>query len=274
MLREVGIPLWEYAFCLYSAPREDRLVMVRNYGLFVCGLLVWFVSCLQIAHPQNSAEQALSRGVFVTPVPGLPFSAVVEQEMTQVLKDGTAFQRRTVAFIARDVQGRIHNESHEVLPSSSSRPPALLTIHIYDPYTRLNTFLDVRTHIARQSTLSNPPETVPPANWAQRESADNPTSPNAQFEDLGVNALEGIEVHGYRRTMTLSARASGTGQPVAIMDEYWYSEELRLNLLASHSDPRVGKLTITVRRLTRDEPSADLFEVPPGYKLVDMTPPQ
>jgi len=221
-----------------------------------------------------SAAPAFSGGVFITPVPGVPFSAMAEQEMTQVLKDGTSFRRKTAAFIARDFQGRIHNESHEVLPISATRQPTLLSIHIYDPNTRLNTFLDTRTHIARQATLPSPPPTAPPSDWAQRESGENSSSPNAQFVDLGINALDGIEVHGYRRTMTLSTKASGTDQSVVITDEYWYSEELHLNMLASHSDPRTGRLTVSVTHLNRNEPAADLFEVPSGYKLVDTTPPE
>jgi len=245
----------------------------------VCVVLVSSVLILRPAFSQDvamSTAPAFRGGVFVTPVPGVPFSAIVEQEMTQVLKDGTSFQRKTTAFIARDVQGRIHNESHEVLPISSSRQPALLGIHIYDPYTRLNTFLDVHTHIARQSTLPTPSAMMPPSDWAQREAGAGGTlaSPNVQFEDLGINTLDGIEVHGYRRMATLSTKASGTGQPVVVTDEYWYSEELRINLVEKHSDPRTGKLTITVTHLNRDEPSADWFQVPPGYKLVDVTPPE
>jgi hypothetical protein len=251
--------------------------MVRRGCLVVCGVLFSFVLSLRVAQPQDtamSAAPAFSGGVFITPVPGVPFSAIAEQEMTQVLKDGTSFQRKTAAFIARDFQGRIHNESHEVLPISSTRRPALLSIHIYDPNTRLNTFLNVRTHIARQATLPGPPVASPPSDWAQRESGENPSSPNAQFEDLGAKALYGIEVHGYRRTMTLSTKASGTDQPVVITDEYWYSEELHLNMLASHSDPRTGNLTVSVTQLNRNEPAADFFEVPSGYKLVDTTPPE
>ena len=220
------------------------------------------------------AAPALNGGIFVTPVPGVPFSGFAEQEMIQLLKDGTSFQRRTAAFIARDFQGRIHNESREVLPVSSTREPALLSIHIYDPNTHLNTYLNPSAHIARQSTLSSPPHTAPPSNWAQRESGENPSNTSAQFDDLGANTLDGFVVHGYHRTMTLSSKASGTGEPAAITDEYWYSEELHLNLLASHDDPRTGKLTVTVTHINRNEPSADLFQIPSGYKLVDMTPPE
>lgn len=251
--------------------------MIRNYGLVICGFLMSSILGLPSAHSQDPAmvaAPAFNGGVFVTPVPGVPFSGFAEQEMIQLLKDGTSFQRRTAAFIARDFQGRIHNESREVLPVSSTREPALLSIHIYDPNTHLNTYLNPSAHIARQGALSSPPHTAPPSNWAQRESRENPSNPNAQFDDLGTNTLDGIVVHGYRRTMTLSSKASGTGEPVAITDEYWYSGELHLNLLASHDDPRTGKLTVTVTHINRNEPSADLFQIPSGYKLVDMTPPE
>jgi len=216
---------------------------------------------------------AFSGGIFVTPIGGLSFSAVVEQRMTQTLKDGTTFQRRTTAFIARDFRGRIHNESREVLSITSNREPALLSIHIYDPDTRLNTFLDPRTHLARQSTLPNPPRTAPPLDWAQQESANDQAQPNVRLEDLGTNELDGVEAHGYRRAIKLNTKASGTDQPVVITDEYWYSDELHLNMLQKHTDPRTGELTVTVTQLNRNEPSADLFEVPANYKIVDMTPP-
>lgn len=249
--------------------------MVRNCCLAVCGVLVASVVGLHTAHSQDlamSAAPAFSGGVFVTPVPGVQFSALAEQEMTQELKGGDPFQRKTTALIARDFRGRIHNESHEALPISSTRQPELLSIHIYDPDTRVSILLNVHRHIARQSTLPTPPETAPPSDWAQQESGKNPA--NVQFEDLGTYTMEGIEVHGYRRTMTLNTKASGTGQPIGITDEYWYSEELHLNMLTSHSDPRTGRLTIRVSHLDRNEPSPDLFEVPSGYKLVDVTPPE
>jgi len=234
-------------------------------------------SGLPVAKAQDAAMSsppAFGGGVFVTPIPGAPFSAVAEQEMAQLLKDGTWFKRKTSALIARDSQGRIHNESHEVIPTSSAQDPVLFSTHIYDPNTRLNTFLNPHTHIARQRTLTHPPSTEPPSNWAQQESDTHPPNPNIREEDLGPGSLDGIDVHGYRRTITISEKASGTGRPVMVTDEYWYSEELRINILTKHNDPRTGELTVTVTRLNRDEPDAELFEIPSDYKLVDMTPPE
>ena len=124
--------------------------------------------------------------------------------------------------------------------------------------------------MARQQRLSLAPATVPPGNWAQQPKASSGN--NVRLEDLGASALDGIDVHGYRRTITLSTESTGTGKPVTVVDEYWYSEELRINLLSKHSDPRTGDITITVTHLNRAEPDADLFEIPQGYKVVDLTP--
>jgi len=220
-----------------------------------------------------SSAPALSGGVFVTPVGGLSFSAVVEQKMTQTLKDGTTFQRKTTAFIARDFRGRIHNESREILSITSHREPIVLSIHIYDPETRLNTFLNPRTHIARQSTLAGKPPTSPPRDWAQLGLGNDQAQQNVRYEDLGTSDLNGLEVHGYRRAVTLNTKTSGTDEPVVVTDEYWYSDELHINMLEKHSDPRTGDLSLTITQLYRNEPNADMFEVPADFKVVDMTPP-
>jgi hypothetical protein len=44
-------------------------------------------------------------------------------------------------------------------------------------------------------------------------------------EDLGTQTIEGVTVHGVRRILKVSASESGTGQPLEIFDEFWYSEE-------------------------------------------------
>jgi hypothetical protein len=221
-----------------------------------------------------SSAPAFSGGVFVTPVPGAPFSAEVEQDMAQVLKDGSVFHRKTAALIARDSQGRIRNESHEVLPASSTRKPTILSVHIYDPQTRLNTFLNPYTHIARQRVLPNPPSTEPPANGWVHVVSSLSSIPNLKVQDLGPSVIDGVDVHGFRRTMTIPAKASGTDLPVVVSDEIWYSEELRINLLTKQNDPRTGSLTMTVSQINFNEPDVDLFTIPPDYKLVDMTPPE
>ena len=250
--------------------------MIRTRILIVVAVLVSFFVPVHVSTAQNNAMSsapAFNGGVFVTPIPGAPFYAEAEQDMVQVLKDGSPFHRKTAALIARDSQGCIRNERHEVLPASATRKPVILSVHFYDPQTRLNTFLNPLTHIATQRILPNPPSTEPPANgWVHVVSALS-SIPNLKVEDLGASVIDGIDVHGYRRVLTIPAKASGTDLPVVVSDEIWYSEQLRINLLTKQNDPRTGQLTLTVTKINVNEPDPDLFAIPPEYKLVDMTPP-
>ena len=204
-----------------------------------------------------SSAPAFGGGVFVTPVPGAPF-AEVEQYMTQVVNDGSSFQRKTAALIARDSEGRIRNERHEVLPASSTRKPVIFSVHLYYPETRLNTYLNPSTHIATQRISPNSPPTDPPINtWLQQVAARS-SDPNLQVKDLGPSVMDGLEVHGFRSILTVPAKASGTGVPVVVTNEYWYSEELHINILTKQNDPRTGSLTLTVTQINPNEPDIDL----------------
>ena len=73
-------------------------------------------------------------------------------------------------------------------------------------------------------------------------------------------------MHGVRETQTMLAENGGTGTEIVITDEYWYSEDLRINLIIKHSDPRTGGVTMTVAQVIRTEPDSARFEIPDGYK--------
>jgi hypothetical protein len=75
--------------------------------------------------------------------------------------------------------------------------------------------------------------------------------------------MEGVSAHGIRQTQTV--RDENDGNEVVITDEYWYSEDLRINLMIKHSDPRRGITTLTVAQVTRTEPDPAFFDVPEGY---------
>lgn len=76
-----------------------------------------------------------------------------------------------------------------------------------------------------------------------------------------------MDVHGTRDTQTIPAEANG-GKEIAVVDEYWYSEDLRLNMLAIHKDPRTGEQTTIVTQVDRNEPDPAIFEIPSGYKII------
>ena len=98
------------------------------------------VICIAIALSPVAIAQ--TRGVFVTPIPNAPLLAVVNTQSSQILKDGTTLNQKTLSAIARDRQGRIFNERRQLIPASETATPPILSIHIYDPQTRANTFID------------------------------------------------------------------------------------------------------------------------------------
>jgi hypothetical protein len=208
-------------------------------------------------------------GIFVTPIPNAPFTATVEIVSHQTMPDGTERVVKTENRVARSSSGRIRNERRRLVPATFNGMPRLISAHLYDPNTRESIFTDTATHIARQSVLRRPP--VTPANM--RPPDEQPKFPGVTATSLGEQNLGGVTLTGTRKTRIVPADQSGTGKPVTITDEYWYSPELSIYLIIRHNDPRTGEQLVAVTQIERAEPSADLMQVPTDYKLVDETPP-
>jgi hypothetical protein len=201
-------------------------------------------------------------------------TATVEFQSTKPLADGTTQRFKTANNIARDARGRIYNERRRLVPLTFTGMPELLSSHIFDPETRINIFLNPSQHVARQNVLKGPAPNwdeappAPPKGPVPAKAGEN----GVRQEDLGTQILEGVTVHGQRTTSTIPAAQSGTGQPLVVTHETWYSQELHLNMLIKHNDPRTGEQTMTIQQLNRDNPDPQMFTVPSDYKVVDETP--
>jgi hypothetical protein len=227
-------------------------------------LVSWLVLLVIII----SASDVSAQDVFVTPIPNVPFSGVINVERSVVQPDGSIAGFKTVRDIHRDSQGRIYNEGRALLPVSSTDTPQVVRIHLYDPQTRISTMLSPQQRIFWTNTVNRPPETVPPALLT---GSSIPQSEFTKEEDLGDHELAGVPARGFRETQTIPADKSGTGKEIVITDEYWYSDELRINVMIKHSDPRKGTATLTVTQITREEPDRALFEIPDGYTAAGAT---
>jgi hypothetical protein len=206
--------------------------------------------------------------IFVTPVPNLPFSAVVNVERSVVLRNGSVVDFKTIRNIGRDSRGRIHNESRMQVPASSTDTPEVVRIHLYDPQTRISTMINPGEKTFSTKTVNHPPSTVPPTiRYASPAGSSLPQNEFTKEEDLGVHDMEGVQVRGVGQTQIISAESSGTGKEIVITDEHWYSDDLRIYLMIKHSDPRRETVTMRVAQVTRAEPEPALFEVPAGYKF-------
>ncbi len=194
--------------------------------------------------------------IFVTPVPNAPFSALVEVERTIVQQNGAVTHLKTLRNIGRDGHGRIYTESRLLLPVASTASPRLLGMHLYDPQTRVSTMLDAQQKTFWTATVNRPPATQPPG-------SNLPPSEFTKQEDLGIRQIDGLAAHGMRETQAIPADDSG--KEIVTTDESWYSEDLRINLVIKHDDPRHGSVAMTVTNMKIGEPDPALFRVPDGY---------
>jgi len=209
------------------------------------------------------SPRASAQSFFLTPVPNAPFSGVVEVEQTFVRVDGSAVKFKSTREVARDTRGRIHNEYRSLVPAAGADEPELVKIHLYDPQTRISTEIEVRTRTFWARTMNHPPSTEPPSIRFAAPDGDAPHNEFTKQEDLGIREIAGVPAHGMRQTQAVTDE--NDGKEVVITDEYWYSQDLRINLMIKHSDPRKGTTTMRVAQVTRAEPDPALFEVPEGY---------
>jgi TonB family protein len=86
-------------------------------------------------------------------------------------------------------------------------------------------------------------------------------------EELGKQVIEGVECEGRREVTTIPAGAIGNERPIEMVNEAWYSPELRMMILVKRDDPRFGESTYRVTNISRGEPDAQLFRVPSYYTI-------
>jgi len=233
---------------------------------------------------------------FVTPdanfertvVKDAAFSAESVTEHVQTLADGNRFTRKSVAHIYRDAAGRTRRE-HEITRrgslSASGDVPLLLVIN--DPVGRVNYVIETQTGTARKTQLppsqvmeafskargDNAPFSVlMPTSAAHRrmseaDDAEPPAKPVK--EKLPAQVIEGVLAEGTRTTLTIPAGEFDNEQPLTISHEEWYAPELHMIVLMKHNDPRFGETTFRLININRSEPAAELFQLPPGYRVVD-----
>lgn len=248
--------------------RQLRVCLVTT---LLCALQVIGAGAQEAPHPPDYPGVGVHiPGVYVTPIPDAPFSGTVEIVSKEVLPDGSTRTRQTVNHIARNSAGIIYNERRQLVPPAYQGEPSLLSSHIYDPQTRLSTFLDPRTRLARQTVLKQAPRNVD--NNAPQIPVPAVRRPNVTTTDLGTETVAGLLLHGTRKERVVPANLSGTGKEITITDEYWLAAELNVYLIVRHNDPRTGEQTIGIVDISRSEPDPATFQIPAKYKIVDETP--
>jgi hypothetical protein len=242
-------------------------------------------------------------GVFAggKPVTNAPYSARIVTESVQPFADGNTITHKSVSSVWRDSLGRMRREQNiNMIGPAQASGTAVQFITIDDPVAGVHYTLHPSTMTATQlsenaiytnsTTTSTLPKKViarddgnvsisysivPDGNVAFaggrggsisvtqfKASADN-----ANTESLGADTMEGLSVLGTRVTRTIPAGEIGNAQPILIVTDKWYSQDLQIEMKTVHSDPRTGTTTTTVTKLSRNEPPISMFTLPAGYTI-------
>ncbi len=94
-----------------------------------------------------------------------------------------------------------------------------------------------------------------------------------QTVKLEPQTIEGVRVEGTRTTTTIAAGAIGNDLPIEIVNERWFSPELRTVVLSRRSDPRFGETVFRLTNVSRTEPASEPFEIPAGYRVEEPKAP-
>jgi len=218
-------------------------------------------------------------------VKGTPFSAELTIEMPQYSTDGTSKSVVLQSLVYRDVNGRTRREQ-----KTGAEPAELATIndfvagvsyvlqprlqvarkHAIEPMND-NAESEVANHSGAKSTSRYQvlPSGTTSADAGSTRSVVSRTAPTVAESSLGERLIEGIKVEGKQTTTTIPPNSFGNPQPIVIVEERWYSAELRTVVLIKYSDPRFGDSSYRLANISRTEPSANLFVVPEQYTVHD-----
>lgn len=218
-------------------------------------------------------------------VTGAPYTADVVTESTQTLADGSHIRQSTTSHVSRDSEGRTRLEQSlsglSAIAGSANLPHV---VFIHDPVAGVSYAMNADTKSATRTPM---PQRMMRGgsgggNGQMRGQAmmgrgrgmfggRGANAQNVKTESLGRQTIEGVAADGTRTTLTIPAGQMGNEEPIQIVNERWYSQDLQAVVLSKRSDPRTGETVTRLSNVNRSEPSPTLFQVPVDYKVTDNT---
>jgi hypothetical protein len=229
------------------------------------------------------------------PVKGAPYSAEAVNETIQTLADGNRIVQRSSAMQYRDSEGRERREETSSMGAIFITDPVAgvrFTLHpeartaekgATGPTERIFTTTgggNVFYYASERGVAVKGTGEASPLSIVVRGTQDvaqplaiatagrMATGRNdAKTEQLGNMYIEGVQAQGTRTTITIPAGDIGNDRPINVVDEQWYSPDLKMTVMTKHSDPRTGETSFQLKNINRSSPPAYLFEIPAGYAV-------
>ncbi len=251
---------------------------MRTLILLVCAVAVAAAQGTfntRVPPPQGPADTMKFIGIEMAGggavVKSAPYSATVTTEFTQTLADGNRIHRTTTGAAYRDSEGRTRMEQTVVLGPLGEKGGSRQMVVIRDPVAGTMYTLYPEDKVV----VKMPPPPAPPAlgGGAMRQHAagvpGGMVAHTQEFktESLGTKAVEGVNAEGTRTTVTIPAGQVGNERAIEMVDERWYSPQLKVTVMSRHSDPRMGETVYRLTNINQAEPARALFEAPGDYTV-------
>jgi hypothetical protein len=245
--------------------------------LVALGAIGFSLVAQQTPQPAQPGSQNVTAvptgGLGIKRVIGAAYSADQVTVTTQTLADGTKITRKRLVKEYRDGQGRVREEFFKAGVESVSQDDSPEWVRIVDPMVGVSYRLNPREHTVQKTEIPKRGIILRKQTGAsETPTSVEPVPPQPTREDLGTQAIEGLEARGERITRTIPAGAEGNDQPIQVSLEIWTSTKPRLVLVNITNDPRYGESVTRLTNLSLDEPPADLFQVPADYTVRELQP--
>jgi hypothetical protein len=287
--------------CVVDGSCPDRQISIAAIGAPPIGLAqVGIVST-------GGMGIALQDSVQV--VKNQPYQAIAITQIKQTLADGSHINQTTTATVARDSNGRTLRiqQLSTIGPwrsgsdSSRGNPPTLTSI--FDPIAKTHTDYTSDNKVAHIAKMLAPPSSasarsgdgeggfavlsgprgslkrdgIGPMSFAveghlnSSQVVPDQAAPEVKTESLGAKTIDGIAVTGTKTTTTIPEGTIGNDKDLLITRETWYSADLKLVIQSIQTDPRFGETTYSLTNIQRSEPDPNMFQVPAGYTLDNVS---
>jgi hypothetical protein len=220
-------------------------------------------------HARDGGTHETFESIFIPSMPNAPFTATVNTEWIRQSSDGGNITLVNHRSIARDGKGRIFQERAWFVPNDGKHESTAYQIEISDPGSHERYVCRTADHVCRLEQFFAPNFAV------SRTAAASPGWPGAPtIENLGTQNVSGLETIGTRETTLVETQTIGNEAPILERKEFWYSPQLGVNLITKRQEARFAtQQNFEVTNIALGEPDAQLFEVPGGYKVIDLRKP-
>ena len=204
-------------------------------------------------------------------VTGAPLTAVLVVTRDTTLADGNKIHNESQSKIYRDVEGRVRREVAVDLATPTTGKVNRNFITINDPVAGKRYMLNPDNKTAHAMPQHGARHANKGGDQSATTGTEGPGGPggpgDVTKEQLGTKMVNGVQAEGVRVTRTIPAGAIGNDKPIEVVTERWYSPDLQIAVMTTHTDPMMGTVTTKIVSVTRGDPDPSLFQVPADYKL-------